>query len=223
MRASDRAVLASPVTDDSPVIRVLCVDDHRIVREGIGLIIGKQADMCVVGSAACGEDAIALFDRERPDVTLMDLQLGQMSGLQAIRAIRRISTDARIVVLTMYQGDEDIYRALDAGAATYLLKDSLADDLVRVIREVHGGRRPISPDVEARLADRARLPPLTPREVEIIELIAQGMRNKEIAAALGISTETVQVHVKNVLGKLNVNDRTAAINVAIRRGIIHIV
>lgn len=223
MHTGERAVMAGPVTGPASGIRVLCVDDHRIVREGLALILGKQSDIRVVASASSGEEAVIMFERDRPDITLMDLQLGKMSGLEAIRAIRRIEPRARIVVLTMYQGDEDIYRALDAGAATYLLKDSLADDLMRVIREVHGGMRPLSPHVEARLADRAKLPPLTPREVEIIGLIAQGMRNKEIAATLGISTETVQVHVKNVLGKLNVNDRTGAVNVAIRRGIIHIV
>lgn len=203
-------------------IRVLCVDDHRIVREGIALIIGRQPDMTVVATAASGEEAVALCRRYRPDVTLMDLQLGGMSGLEAIRAIRRHDPTARIVVLTMYQGDEDIYRSLNAGAVTYLLKDTLSDDLVRVIREVHQGTPSLSPDVAARLAERAAKPALTGREVQVIELIAQGMRNKEIAASLGISEETAQVHVKNILAKLDVKDRTAAVTVALRRGIIHI-
>ena len=203
-------------------IRVLCVEDHRIVREGIALIIGRQQDMSVVATAANGEEAVALYRRHRPDVTLMDLQLGAMTGLEAIRAIRQHEPAARIVVLTMYQGDEDIYRALNAGAVTYLLKDTLSDDLVRVIREVHHGTHTLSPDVTARLAERAAKPALTSREVQVIELVAQGMRNKEIAAALGISEETAQVHVKNILGKLDVKDRTAAVNVALRRGIIHI-
>jgi two-component system NarL family response regulator len=203
-------------------IRVLCVDDHRIVREGIALIIGRQPDMTVVATAASGEDAVALYHRHTPDVTLMDLQLGAMSGLQAIQAICDHDPDARIVVLTMYQGDEDIYRALNAGAITYLLKDTLSDDLVRVIREVDRGEHPISPGVAARLAARAAKPVLTVREVQVVELISQGMRNKEIAGALGISEETAQVHVKNILSKLDVKDRTAAVNVALRRGIIHI-
>ncbi len=207
----------------SAPIRVLCVDDHRIVRDGITLIVNRQPDMEVVGAAATGEESIALFRRHRPDVTLMDLQLRSMSGLEAIRVIRRDDPDARIIVLTMYEGDEDIYRSLEAGATTYLLKDSLSDDLIRVIHEVHAGNRPLEPGVEARLAQRAATPALTAREVQVIELVSQGMRNKEVAAALGISEETAQVHVKNILAKLRVNDRTAAVNVALRRGIIHII
>ena len=148
---------------ESTEIRVLCVDDHRIVREGIALIIGRQPDMTVVGSAATGEEAVALFERHRPDITLMDLQLGSMSGVEAIRAIRQQDAAARIVVLTMYHGDEDIHRALEAGAAAYLLKDTLSDDLIRVVREVHAGREPlISSDVQAHLAERASRPQLTP-------------------------------------------------------------
>ena len=205
-----------------PPIRVLCVDDHRIVREGIGLIIARQPDMEVVGSAATGEEAVALFKRERPDVTLMDLQLSTMSGLEAIQAIRREDADARIIVLTMYQGDEDIHRALTAGATTYLLKDTLSDDLIRFVREVHAGRRPIRADVKARLDERATQPTLTPREVQVMELVSDGRRNKEIAVLLGISEETVQVHLKNIFAKLKVGERTAAVNIAIRRGIVHI-
>ena len=207
---------------DNPRIRVLCVDDHRIVREGLSLIIGRQPDMDVVGLAASGEEAVELFLRLTPDVTLMDLQLGTMGGVEAIRVIRHHDPGARIVVLTMYQGDEDIYRALEAGASTYLLKDTLSDDLVRVVRQVHAGDHPIMPGVEARLAERAAGPTLTRREVQVIELISQGMRNKEIAASLGISEETAHVHVRNILAKLRVKDRSGAINVALRRGIIHI-
>ena len=203
-------------------IQILCVDDHRIVREGLELIIARQPDMAVAASAASGEESIELFRRHRPDVTLMDLQLGAMSGVEAIRAIRGENATANIVVLTMYQGDEDIYRALEAGAATYLLKDTLSDDLIRTVREVHAGRSPIRPEVEARLAERAARPALTAREVEVLELIAEGMRNKEIAAALGISEETAQVHVKHILAKLKVKDRSAAITVGLRRGIIHL-
>jgi DNA-binding NarL/FixJ family response regulator len=206
---------------DAP-IRILCVDDHRIVREGIELIIARQPDMQVAASAASGEESIEMFRRYRPDVTLMDLQLGAMSGVDAIRVIRREHPDARIVVLTMFQGDEDIFRALQAGAATYLLKDTLSDDLIRVIREVHAGKQPVRPEVEARLAERAAGPTLTPREIQVVGLIAEGMRNKEIAAALGISDETVQVHVKSIFWKLKVKDRSAAMNVALRRGIIHL-
>ena len=203
-------------------IRVFCVDDHRVMLEGLALLIGRQADMEVVGSATNGEQAIDLVARMKPDVTLMDLQLPGVSGLDAIRKIRQSDPHARIVVLTMYQGDEDIYRALEAGAATYLLKDALSEDLVRVIRDVHSGGRPLGRDVEAALAGRLKQPPLTPREVEVVRLIAEGMRNKEIAAALGISTDTTGMHVKNIYTKLDVHDRTAAVAKAIRRGIIRI-
>jgi DNA-binding NarL/FixJ family response regulator len=206
----------------TPPIRVLCVDDHRIVREGIALIIDREPDMQVVGSAATGEEPVALFKRERPAITLMDLQLPAMSGLEAIKEIRREDANAHVIVLTMYQGDEDIHRALAAGAATYLLKDTLSDDLIRFVREVHTGRRPIRPDVKARLDERAAGATLTPREIQVMELVAEGKRNKEIAALLGISEETVQVHLKNVFAKLKVSERTAAVNVALRRGIVHI-
>jgi DNA-binding NarL/FixJ family response regulator len=211
-----------PHAQAQPVIRVLCVDDHEVVREGIALKLNLQQDMQVVASAATGEQAVALFERERPDVTLMDLQLPAMTGLEAIRAIRRIDPAARIVVLTMYQGEEDIYRALQAGAATYLLKGTLSNDLVRIVREVHAGGRPIPPDVAARLA--ARLPEfaLSAREIEVVALMAEGLHNKEIATRLGISHETVRLHAKNIFAKLDVPDRTAAVTEALRRGIIHI-
>lgn len=206
---------------ESP-IRVLVVDDHRIVREGLALIIGREADIRVVAAAASGEEAVAAFRRDRPDIVLMDLQLPGMSGVDAIRAIRSIDAHAPIVVLTMYDGDEDIHRALDAGAATYLLKDSLTDDLIHVMREVHAGRRPIPSDIKARLEDRAMRPTLTPREVRLLQLVLEGHRNKEIAASLSISQETVEVHLKNIFTKLRVHDRTAAVYVALRRGIIHV-
>jgi DNA-binding NarL/FixJ family response regulator len=203
------------------MIRVLCVDDHRIVRDGLTLVIDQQPDMRVVGTAASGEEAVTRFETERPDVTLMDLRLGAMSGVDAIRAIRGQHPDARIVVLTMSRGDEDIHRALAAGAATYLLKDTAFDDLLRIIREVHAGRQPeFSPDVKARLAERAGRPALTPREIEVLELVRRGLRNREIAASLGVGEETVQSHVKHILAKLEVPDRTAAIDVALRRGIL---
>jgi DNA-binding NarL/FixJ family response regulator len=203
-------------------IRVLCVDDHRIVREGIAAVIGGQPDMEVVGSAANGAQAVELFKQNRPDVTLMDLQLPIMTGLDAIGAIRALDEHARIIVLTTYHGDEDIYRALHAGAATYLLKDAILDDLARVVRDVHSGARPISEEVQRILAARTNNPPLTAREIEVLELIAEGLRNKEVAAALGITEETAKVHAKNIFNKLNVNDRTAAVTLALRRGIIHV-
>ncbi len=203
-------------------IRILCVDDHRIVREGLSLIINRQPDMEVVGTASSGEEAVELYARSRPDVTLMDLNLRGMGGLDAIRAIRRQNPQARIVVLTMHSGEEYIHRALEAGASTYLLKDTLSDHLIGVIRDVFHGKRALTPDVEARLAERAGNAQLTPREVQVVQLISQGMRNKEIAAALGIKFETAQVHVKNILSKLKVQDRTAAVSVAVRRGFIQL-
>ena len=203
-------------------IRVLCVDDHPIVREGIVGVINDQPDMVVVGTAATGEEGVALFRELDPDITLMDLQLRTMSGLDAIRAIRRHRADARIIVLTMYDGHEDIYRALAAGAATYLLKETLSVDLINVVRAVHQGHYPILARVKARLDERARQPALTRREVEVMELVAQGKRNKEIAAALTISEDTVEMHLKNIYAKLEVGERVAAVRIALRRGIVHI-
>ena len=202
-------------------IRVMCVEDHRIVREGLALIINQEPDMKIVGSCATVDEAIELYRTVRPDVTLMDLRLGGASGVDAIKAIRRDNADARIIVLTMYEGDEDIFRAHQAGATTYLLKDTLSSDLVRVVREVHAGERPVLPEVQARLAERASMPTLTSREIEVLTLISQGLRNKEVGAMLGITEGTVQIHVKNIFAKLNVNDRTGAVQVAVRRGLIH--
>ena len=205
-----------------PTIRVLCADDHRLMREGIARIVGVQPDMTVVAQASDGEQAVAQFLQYRPDVTLMDLEMPTMTGIQAIQAIRGHQADARIVVLTMYHGDEDIHRAIAAGAMGYLLKDTLPDDLIRVIREVHSGRRAIPPEIAAALEQRASQPTLTFRESQVLELLATGKRNKEIAAALGISGDTASAHIKSIFQKFNVHDRTAALAEALRRGIIHI-
>jgi two-component system NarL family response regulator len=203
--------------------RILCTDDHRMVREGIRLIISQEADMEVVALAATRQEAVDLYSLHRPDITVMDLMLGQESGVDAIRAIRAIDSNARIVVLTMYQGEEDVFRALEAGAVTYLLKDQLSDDLIRTIREVHAGRpAPLSPQVQARLAERANRHSLTPRELQVLELMSRGLRNRDIAITLGVSEVTAQVHVKNILSKLEVNDRTSAVHVGILRGLLHI-
>jgi two-component system NarL family response regulator len=181
-----------------------------------------QPDMQVIGMAATGEEAVSLFRQHRPDVTLMDLQLPGISGLEAIKYIHAETPHARLIVLTMYEGDEDIYRALQAGAATYLLKNTLSDDLVRVVREVHGGEQPLSAEVAERLAARKGEPMLTQREIEVVRLLAQGMRNKEIGANLGITEETAHGYLKSIFSKLKVQDRTAAVTVALRRGIIHL-
>lgn len=205
----------------TPAIRVMCVEDHRIVREGLALIINQEPDMKMVGSCATVDEVVELYKTVQPDVTLMDLRLGAASGVDAIKAIRLVNPQARIIVLTMYEGDEDIYRAHQAGATTYLLKDTLSSDLVRVVRDVHAGQRPVVPEVQARLAERASMPTLTSREVEVLQLISQGLRNKEVGAMLGITEGTVQIHVKNIFAKLGVNDRTGAVQVAVRRGLIH--
>jgi len=203
-------------------IRVLCVDDHPLVREGIARKLGRQSDIKVVATAGTGEAAVELFRRHRPDVVLMDLQLPKMSGLEAIEAIRQEDHEARIVVLTMYQGDEDIYRALRAGAASYLLKDTLSSDLVTIVREVFAGGRPLPGRVASLLAARVNQSPLSPREIEVLKLVAKGMRNKEIASELHLGQDTIQTHLKRLFAKLGVNDRTAAVTVALNRGIIHL-
>src|SRR5712692_5183394 len=193
-------------------IRVLVVDDHPVVRRGLAATIDPEPDMEVVASAARGEEAVNLFRDTRPDVTLMDLKLTpDMNGVQAIQAIRGEFPEARIIVLSAYKGEEDIYRALHAGAATYLLKENLGDDLIPIIREVHAGGGPIPAHVARKLADRVKQSVLTTRELEVLQLVAEGKRNKEIAASLGISDETAQGHVKNILSKLNVHDRTEAV------------
>jgi len=201
-------------------IRLLCVDDHYLVRAGILRIISFHHDLSVVAEASTGVEAVHQFMQHKPDVTLMDLRLPGMSGLESIRAIRRLAPDARIVVLTMYDGDQDIVAALDAGAMGYVLKDGAPDTLVQAIYAVHEGHRCIPPEVEARLQARADLPALTIRETEVVELLAQGMRNKEIGMHLKISTETVRVHVKSAFRKFNVHDRTAALTEALKRGIV---
>jgi DNA-binding NarL/FixJ family response regulator len=207
------------MADDA--ITLLCVDDHRLMREGIVRIIELEKGLRVVAEAATGEEAVAQFLAAKPDVVLMDLKLRGMSGLQAIRAIRQIQADARIVVLTMYEGDENIFHALQAGAMGYLLKDSVSQDLLRVIREVYQGRRSMPPHVAAKFDSRSNQRTLSARELEVLELLATGQRNKEISATLGISEETVRAHIKNILNKLNVHDRTAALTEALRRGILH--
>ena len=179
--------------------------------------------MEVVAAAATGKEAVELFRENRPDVTIMDLKMTpDMTGIQAIQAIRREFPHARIIVLSAYKGDEDIHRALQAGAVTYLLKETLGDDLVPIIREVHAGGGPIPQHVARKLADRLTLAVLTSRELAVLQLMALGKLNKEIAGQLGITEQTTQGHVKSILSKLNVHDRTEAVTVAIRRGIIHI-
>jgi DNA-binding NarL/FixJ family response regulator len=193
-----------------------------MIRAGLTATIDPEPDMTVVASASTGREGLEQYRRHQPDVMLIDLKMPEMGGVEAIRTIRAEFPSAKIIVVSTYQGDEDIYRALEAGAVTYLLKDTLAEKMVAVIREVAGGGRPILPEVAQRLTDRMFQAALTSREVEVLRLVAKGMRNKEIAADLKISDETVQGHVKNILAKLSVHDRTEAVAVAIRRGIVHL-
>lgn len=203
-------------------IRIMCVDDHAIVREGLNAIISAQPDLAVVAEASSGEEAVALYLQHRPDIVLMDLRLNGTSGLDATIAIRSDFPHAKIIMLTTYDGDEDIYRALDAGAQGYLLKDTLRKELIEVIRAVYAGKRRVPPAVAAKLAEHLPRMPLSAREIEILKLIAQGLRNKEVGGMLGIAEDTVKVHVKNIFDKLNVNDRTQAVTSALQRGIIHL-
>jgi two-component system, NarL family, response regulator len=209
--------------DKTKPIRVLLAEDHEVVRDGLAAIIDYQADMTVVGHACNGEEAVERFAELQPDITLMDLRMPGMGGAPAIEAIRKKFDDARIIVLTTYDGDENIYRALKAGARGYLLKDSGKDDLLSAIRAVHEGRSYVPPEIATRLVTRTQAgAPLTTREIEVLQLMAEGKSNKEIGAALFISEGTVKTHVNSIHEKLSVSDRTEAVIVALKRGIIHL-
>ncbi|MBV9224453.1 MAG: response regulator transcription factor [Acidobacteriaceae bacterium] len=203
-------------------IRILVVEDHHVVRQGLVALIKTVEDMQVVGEACDGKQAVELFRQQQPDVTIMDLRLPHMTGVEAITAIRRDFPSARIIVLTTYDGDEDIYRALQAGARGYLLKDMSGDDLMDAIRTVHAGRSRIPPAVAQRLADRLGGPDLTGRELEVLKLIVSGKSNKEIGRDLFISEATVKTHINSLLSKLGVSDRTQAATTALQRGIVHL-
>jgi two-component system, NarL family, response regulator len=202
-------------------IRVLCVDDHRIVREGLEMILSASDDIEVVGSVPSGEEALRFLAASKPDVVLLDLRLPGINGIETTERLHSICPRIRIVILTMHDGDEDIYRALAAGASTYLLKTVESGRLLETIRDVHAGNKPVDPRIAAKLEERDARPKLTRREVQVLELITGGYRNKEIATHLKISEETVQTYVKTILIKLNVEDRGAAARMAIRRGIVH--
>jgi DNA-binding NarL/FixJ family response regulator len=203
-------------------IRIMITDDHPVVREGFAAMIETEPDMAVVGQARSGEEALELFRRVRPDVTLMDLRMPGMGGVEAIRALRREFPNSRLIVLTTYDGDEDIYRAIEAGAQAYLLKDMLCDEILAAIRAVHAGQRRIPAAVGTRLAERMAGMNLSERERQVLEFVATGKSNKEIAAALEITEATVKGHMTNILGKLGVTDRTQAVITAIRRGLVHL-
>jgi len=202
------------------VIRVLSVDDHPLLREGVAALISNQSDIQLVGEASNGQEALEQFRKHRPDVTLMDLQMPEMSGIDAISAIRGEFPDARIIVLTTYAGDFQVSRALKAGARAYLLKGLLRKELLETIRAVHAGQKRVSAELAAEIAEHATDDLLTPREVDVLRLIAAGNANKAIAGELSLTEETVKSHVKNILAKLGANDRTHAVAIGLKRGII---
>ena len=207
---------------DQPTIRVLSVDDHPLLREGIATIINSQSDMLLVGLASSGTEAIQKFREHQPDVTLMDLRLPDLSGIDAMIAIRTEFPEARIIMLTTFEGDAEIQRALKAGARGYMLKSMPPRELLEGIRQVHAGKKRVPPEIAAQLAEHMSDEALTPREVDVLRHIAGGNRNRDIAELLFISEETVKVHIKHIMDKLGASDRTQAITIAVRRGIIQL-
>jgi DNA-binding NarL/FixJ family response regulator len=217
----DRTSSAHPYPDQ-PKIRILVVDDHPLLRDGIAALIGGQPDMELVAQASNGREGIEQFRTYAPDITLMDLQMPETTGIDAIIEILKKAPDARIIVLTTYSGDVQVARALKAGARAYLMKNLLHRELLDTIRSVHAGHRTMSPSVAADLAEHSGEDALTPREIDVLRLIAAGHANKEIAAQLSITEETVKSRVKNILMKLGANDRTHAAMIGLKRGIIQL-
>ena len=203
-------------------ITIMTADDHPLIRDGLAAVLRAETDLQVVAEVANGEEAIEAYARLRPDIVLMDLRMPVMDGLTATHAILADDPNARIIVLTTYDGDEDIHRALSAGARGYLLKDMMRTDLIGAIRAVHRGQRGIPAPVAARLAEHTPRIGLTPRELEVLRLVADGLSNAQIAERIGRTEGTVKVHLKNILQKLDVNDRTEAVTTALRRGFIHL-
>ena len=206
----------------STPIRVLCVDDHPLVRKGIVAILANESDIELVAEAGNGRDAVELFRQHRPDVTLMDLRMPELDGIGAVKQIRSEFPDAKIIALTSFDGDQDIYRALEAGVRGYLFKEMVHTEVLNAIRKVESGQKLMSQEVAERMAEYFPQVALTPREVEVLTLVAQGLANKEIAVKLGTANGTVKIHVQNILAKLNATDRTRAVTIALQRGIIHL-
>lgn len=203
-------------------IRVLVVDDHAVVRNGLVMLVQHEPKMTAIAEASSGTEAIALFDHHRPDVTLMDLRMPDFSGVEAIAAIRQAYPDARIIILTTYDGDEEIYRGLHAGARGYLLKDTPLDEITNAIRIVHSGKKYIPSDVGAKLSDRVNGLQLSERECQVLQFVAKGKSNREIGEQLSVTEGTVKMHLNHILSKLQASDRTQAVVTALKRGIIQI-
>ncbi len=203
-------------------IRVLCADDHPLVRKGIASILANETDTRLVAEASNGREAVELFRAHRPDVVLMDLHMPELDGVSATKAILQEFPDARIIALTSYDGDQEIYRALDAGIRGYLLKEMVHTEVLRAIRRVHAGKRLIPPEISERLTEHFPQIALTPRETEVLAWVAEGLGNKEIADRLGTASGTVKNQIQSILGKLKAADRTQAVTIAIRRGILHV-
>jgi DNA-binding NarL/FixJ family response regulator len=203
-------------------IRVFSVDDHPLLREGIAALVNSQPDMVLIGQGATGSEAIQLFKERLPDVTLLDLRLPDMSGIDVLIAIRTEFPDARIIMLTTFEGDVEIQRALQAGARGYLLKNMPPTELLEVIRQVHAGKKRIPPEIASQLLEHMSDEGLTEREIEVLKQVADGNRNREIAQLLFISEETVKVHIKHIMEKLGASDRTQAVSIGLRRGIIQL-
>lgn len=210
------------VSNESTTIRVLAADDHALLRHGIASLVNAQPDMELIAQAASGREALKQFRQHLPDVTLMDLQMPDMNGIEAMIGIRSEFPDARIIVLTTYAGDVQVIRALRAGARGYLLKGSVHTDLVETIRAVHSGKKRVLAEIAAELAEHAGDDELTARELDVLRLIARGNANKEIAAQLSLAEETVKSHVTRILNKLRANDRTHAVTIGLQRGIIEL-
>ena len=208
--------------NESAHIRILCVDDHPLVHEGIATVIRNQPDMRLIAEAFNGRDALQKFREHQPDVTLLDLRLPDMSGIDTMIAIRNEFPEARAIILTTFEGDAEIHRALAAGARAYVLKSMPPKELVEVIRKVHAGKKPIAPQIAAQLAEHYGDESLTEREIDVLRQIAGGNRNRDIAEKLFISEETVKVHIKHVMEKLGASDRTQAVAIGVRRGIIQL-
>jgi DNA-binding NarL/FixJ family response regulator len=208
--------------NESAHIRILCVDDHPLVHEGIATVIRNQPDMTLIAEAFNGRDALQKFREHRPDITLLDLRLPDMSGIDTMIAIRNEFPEARAIILTTFEGDAEIHRALAAGARAYVLKSMPPKELVEVIRRVHAGKKPIAPQIAAQLAEHYGDEALTQREIDVLRQIAGGNRNRDIAEKLFISEETVKVHIKHLMEKLGASDRTQAVAIGVRRGIIQL-